>query len=150
MWGLITAWGVGRIVRIEGNLNKELYLEILNDDALGSFCDLGLDYCDLYFQQDNDPKHTSKVVQAWFKKNNMDVLPWPPNSPDLNIIENLWDHLARQVQARRPRPSSEEDLWILLQEEWYCIDPLFITKLYESLPHHVIDVDLANGGNTRW
>ena len=97
VWGLITPFGVGHIVRIEGNLNKELYTEILEDDLLGSFRDLGLDYGDFYFQQDNDPKHTLKLVQQWFKNNNVDVLPWPPNSPDISIIENLWDHLACRV-----------------------------------------------------
>ena len=89
VWGMITAFGVGRIVRIEGNLNKELYTEILEDDVLGSFSDLGLDYHDFYFQQDNDSKHTSKLAQQWFKNNDTDVLPWPPNSPDISIIENL-------------------------------------------------------------
>lgn len=97
VWGMITAQGVGRLVQIEGNLNKELYRDILQDDVLGSYSDLGLDYHAYYFQQDNDPKHTSKIVQAWFRENNMDLLPWPPNSPDINIIENLWDHLERRI-----------------------------------------------------
>jgi hypothetical protein len=150
VWGMITAFGVGHIVRIEGNLNKELYTEILEDDALGSFHDLGLDYGNFYFQQDNDPKHTSKLVQQWFANKHMDLLPWPPNSPDISIIENLWDHLARRVRARLPHPTSEEDLWILLQEEWYRINPSFITNLYNSLPQRVSAVYQAKGGNTRY
>ena len=64
VWGMITAQGVVHIVRIEGNLNKELYCEILQDDVLGSYHDLQLDYHDYYFQQDNNPKHTAKIVQA--------------------------------------------------------------------------------------
>ena len=95
VWGMITSKGVGRIVRIEGNLNKELYCEILKDDVLGTYCDLDMDPRQFYFQQDNDPKHTAKIVKAWFKENDIDLLPWPPNSPDISIIENLWDHLER-------------------------------------------------------
>lgn len=75
VWALVTVKGVGQIVQIEGNLNKNLYCKILEDNILGSYSDLGLDYHDYYFQQDNNPKHTSKVVQAWFQKNNMDILP---------------------------------------------------------------------------
>jgi len=97
IWGMITAHGVGHIVRIEGNLNKELYCEILQDDVLGTFHDLHLDFHNYYFQQDNDPKHTAKLVQAWFRENDIDLLPWPPNSPDISIIENLWDHLDRRI-----------------------------------------------------
>lgn len=150
VWGMITAQGVGRIVRIEGNLNKELYREILEDDVLGTYCELSMEPRQFYFQQDNDPKHTAKIVQAWFQKNNIDLLPWPPNSPDISIIENLWDHLERRIRACKPLPRSEEDLWVALQEEWFRIDVSFITKLYQSLPQRVLAVYQANGGNTRY
>ncbi len=150
IWGMITAHGVGHIVRIEGNLNKELYCEILQDDVLGTFRDLHLDFHNYYFQQDNDPKHTAKLVQAWFRENDIDLLPWPPNSPDISIIENLWDHLDRRIRARNPLPCSESDLWIALQEEWYKIDVSFIENLYASLPQRISAVYLANGGSTRY
>ena len=52
-YGVITPYGVGHITWIEGNLNKELYCKILQDD-LGTYQDLGLNYHDCYFQQDND------------------------------------------------------------------------------------------------
>ena len=147
---MITARGVGRIVRIKGNLNKELYHDILQDDVLGTYRELHMKPCSFYFQQDNDPKHTSKIVKAWFVENDIDLLDWPPNSPDLSIIENLWDHLDRRVQARKPLPRSAEELWIALQEEWFVIDKGFIDKLYESLPDRVHAVYKAHGGNTEY
>jgi len=150
IWGIITARGVGRIVRIEGNLTKELYCEILEDDVLGTYREFRMKPHAFYFQQDNDPKHTAKIVHAWFEKNDVDLLPWPPNSPDINIIENLWDHLDRKIRARRPLPRTEDELWEALQEEWYAIDTSFIDKLYESMPDRVRAVYNAHGGNTRY
>jgi DDE superfamily endonuclease len=150
VWGMITAHGVGRIVRIEGNLTAVLYREILEDDALGTFSDLNLNPRKFIFQQDNDPKHTAKIVTSWFTENRIRQLPWPPSSPDINIIENLWDYLDRLVRARDPLPRTEEDLWVALQEEWVNIPLDYIKKLYASLPDRIRAVYDAKGGNTRY
>ena len=40
-------------------------------------------------QQDNDPKHTSKVVKEWLNEDRIEVLEWPSRGPDLNLVENM-------------------------------------------------------------
>src|ERR1051325_10060431 len=57
---------------------------------------------DFIFQQDGAPCHTAKVCQKWFKDNNLRLLSWPGNSPDLNPIKNLWAWLKILVSQRRP------------------------------------------------
>ncbi|KAK3558540.1 hypothetical protein QTP86_019008 [Hemibagrus guttatus] len=41
----------------------------------------------------------TKMVQEWFDEHNngFEVLTWPPNSPDINLIEHLWDVLHKQL-----------------------------------------------------
>jgi len=47
-----------------------------------SFEKLDMEERERYFQQDNDPKHTSKLATTWFLDNNIIVIHWPAQSPD--------------------------------------------------------------------
>ena len=94
--------------------------QILDKQFLGTLKDLKI-RCSgkegLIFQQDNNPKHTSKVAQEWFQIKNIKKLPWPPSSPDMNIIEHVWDQLDALVCACNLLPMNKEQLWAALQEE---------------------------------
>jgi hypothetical protein len=43
------------------------------------------------FQHDNARPHTARVVGHVLNENDVDVLPWPANMPDLSPIEHVWD-----------------------------------------------------------
>ena len=47
------------------------------------------------------------------------VMDWPPQSPDLNIIEVVWDHL--DSERNKGQPKSKEELWDVLKEISYNI-----------------------------
>ena len=66
-------------------MNAAKYREILEDNLIQSARELRLGRR-FIFQQDNDPKHTSKATQKWFRDNEFNVLEWPSKSPDLNPI----------------------------------------------------------------
>ena len=79
-------------------------------------------------QQDNAPAHKSAETSTWFLENGVDVLEnWPPNSPDLNIIENLWSILKGRVAKRHPK--TLEDLETFALEEFYAIPDEYVQKL---------------------
>ena len=87
-WGCMSSAGTGALIRVDGRMNAAHYQEILEQGLLPSVKKLKLKRGWIQ-QQDNDPKHTAKSTEGWFTKNNIKVLPWPSQSPDLNVIENL-------------------------------------------------------------
>ncbi len=68
VWGCFAASGPGWLAIIDGTMNSALYQKILRENVRPSVCDLKLKRT-WVMQQDNDPKHTSKSISEWLKKN---------------------------------------------------------------------------------
>lgn len=150
VWGCITSQGVGFMCQIEDGLNAELYRSILSDEYLKTLEWYDLSKTQTIFQHDNDPKHTATSTKTWLQENEISVLKWPSQSPDLNPIEHLWNELDRRIRKRQTLPNNRAELWEMLEEEWNNIEPDFCLKLIKSMPKRVKDVLKAKGGYTTW
>jgi transposase len=104
-------------LRIQGTLNQHGYHSILQQNTIPS--GLRLVGLSLVFQKDNNPTH----LQGYLTKKESDgvlhQMTWPPQSPDLNPIEMVWDELDRRVKVKHP--TSAQHMWKLLRDCWKSI-----------------------------
>lgn len=149
VWGSMAAGGVGNFVQIPTTMNKEVYLQILENNLLQSATKLRLGRR-FTFQQDGDPKHTAKLVTKWLQTKKIKVMEWPAQSPDLNPIEHMWFELENRIRKRHDQPKSAKDLLNILEEEWLKIPESVTRNLVESMPRSVAAVIKANGGHTKY
>uniref|UniRef100_A0A8C4THD9 Tc1-like transposase DDE domain-containing protein n=1 Tax=Erpetoichthys calabaricus TaxID=27687 RepID=A0A8C4THD9_ERPCA len=121
--------------------------DILDENLLQSALDLRLGRR-FIFQQDNDPKHTAKISKEWLQDNSVNVLEWPSQSPDLNLIEQLWRDLKMAVHRRFP--SNLMELERCCKEEWAKLAKDRCAKLVASYSTRLEAGIAAKGASTKY
>ena len=122
------------------------YQQILSENLIESANLMGLNK--FIFQQDNAPAHTSKLLKLFFKENNIELLPWPANSPDLNPIENIWGYISSELSKKEIK--SINDMKTQILNIWENLDPFYLQKLADSLPRRLREVIESNGKHTNY
>jgi len=142
-WGVIKGDGSRILVRCIMRLNSTAYQDVLDAGLFQIY------HSDSVFVQDNAPCHKSKSTMKYLEKKNICLLSdWPPQSPDINIIENLWSILKSKVDKRSPKSTSE--LLKAIEEELYSIPDSVIINLYDSISRRLQSVLNSNGADTKY
>ena len=127
-----------RLIKCPITLNSSAYQVVL-ENGLAQLYDASN-----IFMQDNALCHKSASTLAYIERKKVCLLSnWPPQSHDLNIIENLWAQLKRKVIERNPRNAGE--LWTSTKKKLDCIPNNATQSLYQSIPKRLKAV-LRNHG----
>ena len=95
LWGFIAHDGRKCLQKVCGTINSIKYLQILQESLLLEM------FLGEKLQQDNAHARNSIFSKTRFSENGLEILEnWPPNSPDINIIENVWSLLKKRVFQR--------------------------------------------------
>jgi len=89
-WACFSFLKLGPIVSLEGSVTGNVYKEVLANYAVLTLKEFSRKAKRKFiFQKDNAPVHTSKVIREFLLSQKVNVLPWPAQSSDLNLIENM-------------------------------------------------------------
>lgn len=148
-WGGICFDARTELVPIhQRSMNAQFYLENIIQDHVMPFAPFIGDH--FIFMQDNARPHIARPVLDYLHEINIQVMDWPPRSPDLNPIEHLWDALKKTVRRHLPAPRNHQELERAVLLEWDNITQETIQDLITSLPRRMQAVIRARGGVTRY
>ena len=170
VWAWFCADRIGPILTLaRGGIGAVEYMKILYDGLLSMIDDLLGEPVDpdtirvanensLLFMHDNAPCYKDHRVGDLLQKHSIPVMCWPPQSPDLNPIENLWPGLKHHFHKRFLElglcPSTNvaaiEKYCRMIRESWTEVDRKLLQRLIESMPGRVAAVIAANGGSTKY
>lgn len=143
IWGGISMRGATRLVMFTGTMNAVKYGQILETGLVPFIRTCFPDGARL--QQDNDPKHSSKYIGRLFKFHNVYWWKTPPESPDLNPIENCWGSLKQYLRTTY-KPTNLEELMDGIEKFWLSLTPAVCRKYIEHL-HKVMPKVVDVNGN---
>lgn len=102
--------------------------------------------------QDNSSIHKESSVMDYIREKKINVIDWPPRSPDLNPIENIWAEMQRLVNLEllKNRVNNSNELFELCKTNFHIACDKMVVKLYESIPRRLSQVIINDGNRTRY
>ena len=100
LWSMVVdQWWFGDALRLLGREHGTklkvgwigIYTFTLENFLWSTIHNYNMDPSGLVFQEKNDPKHMSKIVQEWLASQSFQLFQWSTQSPELNPIDHFWD-----------------------------------------------------------
>lgn len=114
-WGVMSFDAYGPLVEVKGKNTAASYIDTLEEYLLP---EIGLAKGDVVFQQDNARIHKTAAVLSFLEENIVNILQWPPQSPDLSPIENVWNAMKMKMKALKPRPRTYAKMRDAMLQIW--------------------------------
>lgn len=148
VWGCLTYDGPGPLFRCSNNMDQHEYTDILKKVLTAIPRLKSRASSKPILQHDGASVHTARSVEAFLRSQNVKLLPWPPLSPDLNPIENVWGYIAKKMVGKCF--PTFDSLWDEIERHWKALSVDYIRSLYHSMPMRLEAVRKSGGWPTKY
>ena len=146
-WGCFSAHGPGYMAMFEGSLDAAGLLDIFRDYLLPTVEKHFGEAADWWLLHDNDPgRHHSQVLRTFMHNNYIRPLDFPPYSPDLNPIENVWREMDLRMASTQA--DTKQELEDLVANTWASLTSDYCSKLARDMPKRIAQVIERGGAYT--
>ena len=132
----ITYGGQRTLKWVRGNINSQKYCSTLQEELL-PLLESAYPDGNYTFVQDNAPVHVSVETRTWLDCNSVNTSVWPPQSPDLNLIDNLWRETKVKLRKNINNCTTPSDLYSRFQNIFFAIPEAAIQNLYCTIPRRL-------------
>lgn len=148
-WGSFSYNGVGSLSPVEGIMNGDRYMEVINNNVQEDM-EEAFPNSEGIFQQDLAPCHRANKVKNLFSEKGIRLLDWPGNSPDLNPIENLWAIV--KLEAQKKDCTTLDKMTHAIIDIWFSEPKMkhHCSMLVDSMPKRVKEVIQKRGGHIQY
>ena len=146
--GGIHYYGKSELVFMDGTLTQVGYMDIIRNNLLPFARQTYRD--NFILIQDNATTHKARRTMELLAQEQVEVMDWPPMSPDMNVIEHVWDYLGLQIRRMDNPPTTVPELRLALQRAWDGMPQGVVSHLVKGMSRRVRALAAARGGHTRY
>jgi hypothetical protein len=141
VFGCICGFFSGPLIRADESIDARVYSRILQGAEMATFIETFRDHIGLQlvnpgfldrgevtFVQDNAPPHRARMTQEVLSGLGLKAVRLPPQSPDINVIENVWGFLTTGALRDRHNRTGDEAYRTIL-EAWEKLDESYLESL---------------------
>ncbi|GFU45089.1 transposable element Tcb2 transposase [Trichonephila clavipes] len=150
VWSVISGKGTGRLYVVKGMMQQDQFKDILQNRLIPQLEEWFPNGESYIFMQDGAPCHPSRSIKAFLAEQNIPLLDWPGNSPDMNTIENVWELMKREVA--KDVITNKTLLLERIIHVWNRHPQMqeTVQSCIDSMPHRIEALIAAKGGTTKY
>ncbi|GFT59557.1 transposable element Tcb2 transposase [Trichonephila clavipes] len=141
IWSVISGKGTGRLYMVKGMMRQDQYKDVLQNCLILQLEEWFPNGEPYIFMQDGASCHTARSIEAFLAEQNIPLLEWPGNNPDMNLIENVLrvitnktQLLERIIHVWNHHPQMQET----------------VQSDIDSMPRRIEALIAAKGGSTKY